>query len=102
MFGLILNANVANIDITREVDIHLTAAMIYRAASRGAALVGSSIECSHAQSHLNRAKNQDVQDVARRNLPTRHSSELLDNWPRWVRPIMKVDAIKKTSLPQPA
>jgi hypothetical protein len=86
-------ANVDSVDTAAE---HLTAAMLYRIAARGAALVGSSHECSHVQSHLNRAKNQDVQDSARRNLPTRHSSELLDNWPRWSTPIMKIDSIKKT------
>ena len=87
----------ANIDSTREVDTHLTAAMVYRIAARGAALVGTSEVCSHVQSHLNRAANQDLQDIAARNLPTRHSSELLDNWPRWTAPIMKQDAIKPKS-----
>jgi hypothetical protein len=88
-----------NVELTRE---HPTAAMLYRIAARGASLIGSTHECSHVQSHLNRAKNQDVQDVARRNLPTRHSSELLDNWPRWVRPVMKIDAIKPKTITQPA
>jgi hypothetical protein len=92
---------VANIDKAHE-DLPLTAAMLYRIASRGAALAGSAHECSHVQSHLNRAKNQDVQAIARRNLPTRHSSELLDNWPRWVRPVMKIDAIKPKTITQPA
>lgn len=76
-------------------DTHLTAAMLFRMAARGAALVGSSEVCSHVQSHLNRARNQDLQDGASRNLPTRHSSELLDNWPRWAAPVMKEDSIKK-------
>jgi hypothetical protein len=79
-------------------DTHLTAAMFYRMAARGAALVGSRIECSHVQSHVNRAKNQDLQDGARRNLPTRHSSELLDNWPRWSPQVMKTDSIKKKTF----
>ena len=86
----------ANVDIVDSAAEHLTAAMLYRIAARGAALVGSIHECSHVQAHVNRAANQDLQDTARRNLPTRHSSELLDNWPRWVRPCMKVDAVKKT------
>lgn len=97
-----LNGSIyANVDIVDSAAEHLTAAMLYRIAARGAALIGSTNECSHVQSHLNRAKNQDVQDAARRNLPTRHSSELLDNWPRWVGPIMKIDSIKKTSLNTP-
>lgn len=98
MLGKISNGTVAHIDTTREVDTHLTAAMLHRIAAQGAALVGSSEQCSHVQSHVNRAKNQDLQDIAQRNLPTRHSSELLDNWPRWVRPIMKEDAVKKTLI----
>lgn len=93
--------NVANVDSRREVDSHLTAAMIHRMAYCGASMVGSAEQCSHAQSHVNRAKNQYLQDVARRNLPARHSSELLDNWPRWVLPVMKTDALKPKTLATP-
>lgn len=95
MFDLGITYIVANVNSAREVDSRLTAAMVHRMAVRGALMIGSVEQCSHVQSRLNRAKNQDLQDGAHCNLPTRHSSELLDNWPRWVGSVMKQDAIKK-------